>query len=135
MILLASFPFVNFYLHNIGCAAIEATWRSDDINSFDLQEALLHGLDQARQHHVSGWVADDRRLSPILPSDLLWITTNVLPALADMGVKRLAVVDSEDPLNRELIHDAYHVPLAALGIEIHHFLDLRQARTWACGKR
>ncbi|QJX48763.1 hypothetical protein HMJ29_18310 [Hymenobacter taeanensis] len=133
MLLLTSLSSVSFYLHNIGCRALEARW-SDHGGSAVFRESIMEGLALARQYQAECWIADDRQLGPMLPADLEWVATDVLPALAESGIRRLAIVESEDLLNRELIQEAYIPPLEALPIEVRHFTDLPTARAWACGK-
>ncbi|UPL50863.1 hypothetical protein [Hymenobacter sublimis] len=55
-----------------------------------------------------------------------------MPALSAGGLRRLAVVESEDLLNRVLIEDAYTTPVHILNIEFKRFADLPAARAWAC---
>ena len=132
MLLLTSLSSVSFYLHNIGCQALEARWSDHGGESF--REAILEGLALARQYQAECWIADDRKLGPLQAADLEWVATDVLPALADYGIRRLAIIESEDLLNRELIQEAYFPPLNTLPIEVRHFTDLSTARAWACSK-
>lgn len=131
MHLLSALPFATFFLHDIRGRALEAIWRNQ-VDSELFREAILAGVALAREHRVQSWIADDRRLGPLQPDDLAWIASHVLPALAASGVRRLAIVESEDLLNRELIQEAYSLPLGHLSIEMRHFADLPQARAWAC---
>ncbi|MET4107646.1 hypothetical protein [Hymenobacter sp. UYP22] len=130
MVHLASFPFVTFYLHDIGCTALEAVW-GDYVSSAFFREAVVQAMTFVRQHHISAWIADDRRLGPMEREDLAWVG-EVLPALAAAGLRRLAMIESEDWLNRRLIQEEYTYPTQVLSIEVRHFTDLRAARTWAC---
>ncbi|TGD77169.1 hypothetical protein [Hymenobacter wooponensis] len=133
MLLLTALSSVSFYLHNIGCRALEARW-SDHGGSESFREAVLEGLALARQYQAECWIADDRQLGPMQSADLEWVATDVLPALAECGVRRLAIIESDDLLNRELIEEAYSPPLDTLPIEVRHFTDLPTARAWACSK-
>ncbi|RSK45214.1 hypothetical protein [Hymenobacter rigui] len=132
MLHLASFPFVTFYLHDIGCNALEAVW-GDYVSSSFFREAVQQAISFVRQHQVSGWVADDRRLGPMEREDLAWVGLEVLPALAAAGLRRLAMLESDDWLNRRLIEEEYTFPVESLAIEVRHFTDPRAARRWACG--
>jgi hypothetical protein len=132
MILLASYTFLNLYLHNIGCRTIEAQWH-DIVSGTFLREALTEAVAMARHHQVNNWIADDRRLGPLSPDDLAWVAANILPALADMGLKRLALVEAADPFNNELIQEAYSPSMETLSFEMRRFTDLQDARAWTCG--
>jgi hypothetical protein len=133
MLLLSTLSSVSFYLHNIGCRALEARW-SDDGGGESFREGVLEGLALARQYEAECWIADDRKLGPLQAADLEWVATDVLPALAECGIRRLAIIESDDLLNRELIEEAYSPPLGALSIEVRRFTDLPTARAWACSK-
>ncbi|WP_139922036.1 hypothetical protein [Hymenobacter sp. DG01] len=133
MVLLAAYPFVSFYLHDIGCCTIEAVW-GEDTNDIFFREAVLQGLMFIRQHKVESWIADDRRLGPMEPHVLEWVAEEVLPAMAASGLRRLAMVESGDWLNRDLIKEAYMPPVENLSIEIRHFADVSSARAWARSK-
>ncbi|MCA8830473.1 hypothetical protein [Hymenobacter pini] len=131
MVHLASFPFVTFYLHDIGCKALEAVW-NDYVSSAFFREAVLQAVAFVQQHQVTAWIADDRRLGPMERDDLAWIGTTILPTLAASGLRRLALVESDDWLNRALIQEEYTFPVSSLTLELRHFADVPTARAWAC---
>ncbi|WP_426491960.1 hypothetical protein [Hymenobacter sp. 102] len=133
MVHLASFPFVTFYLHNIGCNALEAVW-GDYVSSSFFREAIQQAVVFVRQHHAEAWIADDRRLGPMEREDLAWIGAEILPALATNGLRRLAIVESEDGFNRALIQEEYTSPVQGLPIELRYFTDVPTARAWACSQ-
>ena len=132
MHLLATTSLVSFYLHTSKRHALEAIWRGIVVESISFREAVLEGVALAQQHSVQSWVADDRLLGPLRAEDLAWVAASVLPALAASGISRLAMIQSDDWLNRELIQEAYTLPLHALPIELRYFTDLQEARSWAC---
>jgi hypothetical protein len=134
MLLLVSHSFLNLYLHEQpGCRVLEAQWRGFVSSQF-LRQATIEALELARQHRITGWIADDRKLGAVRPVDLEWITTNIVPELVAVGVKRFAIIKAEDPLNQLLISNAAEdEALAALPFQIRQFTSVEQARTWACG--
>lgn len=132
MLLLASFPFVSFYLHNINCRSLEAVW-SDYADSAFFRETVQQAVAFVQQYQVTAWIADDRRLGPMAPEDLAWVATDILPVLAASGLRRLALIESDDWLNRTLINEAYAFPVAGLPLELRYFADAASARAWACG--
>jgi len=133
MVHLASFPFVTFYLHDIGCNALEAVW-GDYVSSAFFREAVLQAVTYVQQYQATGWVADDRQLGSMEREDLAWVGTQILPALAAGGLRRLAMLESEDWLNRALIQEEYTYPVESLPIELRYFTDLQSARAWACSQ-
>jgi hypothetical protein len=132
MQLLASYPFLNLYLHEGASRAIEAQWHGF-ISSALLRQATLDAVKLAREHRITGWVADDRLLGPVRPVDLEWIATEVLPILIDVGLRRFARIEAEDPLNKMLIGQAQETAEQQLPFELQAFTDLTAARAWACG--
>lgn len=132
MQLLSSYPFVNLFLHEGASRAIEAQWQGF-VSSALLRETTLEAVKLARQHRITGWIADDRLLGPVRPVDLDWIAKEVLPQLISVGVKRFARIEATDPLNKMLIGKVQEAAEQKLPFELATFTDLVAARTWACG--
>jgi hypothetical protein len=131
MQLLTSFSFLNLYLHTGNSRAIEAQWRGFVSSQF-LREAISTALHLARQHQITGWIADDRKLGPVRPADLEWIGSTALPILAELGLKRFAVIEAEDPMNKLLINRTAEEATPALPFEYRRFTNVQAARAWAC---
>ncbi|WP_375436871.1 hypothetical protein [uncultured Hymenobacter sp.] len=129
---LTSSPFLTLYLHEGVSRAIEAQWHGF-VRSAVLRQATLDAVVLARQHRITGWIADDRLLGPVRPSDLNWIAQQVLPQLVAVGLKRFARLEAKDPLNKLLIGQAQETAEQQLPFELRTFTDLPAARTWACG--
>ena len=132
MQILASYPFLNLYLHEGVSRAIEAQWQGF-VGSALLREATLDAVKLARQHRITGWIADDRLLGAVRPVDLDWIAKEVLPQLIGVGVKRFARIEATDPLNKMLIGKAQETAEQKLPFALRTFTDLVAARAWACG--
>jgi hypothetical protein len=130
MQLLANYPFLHLYLHEGPSPALEAQWRGFVSSPF-LRQALTDALALARQHRIRGWIADDRLLGPVRPADLGWIANEALPTLINLGVKRFARIEAEDPMNQLLINRTQEMVLPTLPLEIRVFTDVQAARTWA----
>ena len=56
---LLSTPYLKLYLNPGGSRALEAQWNGVP-SSVQLRQATLDCVTLAREHHVSGWIADDR---------------------------------------------------------------------------
>ncbi|GAA4369599.1 hypothetical protein GCM10023185_43390 [Hymenobacter saemangeumensis] len=132
MQLLASHPYLNLYLHEGASRAIEAEWKGF-ISSPVLRQATLEAAQLAQEHRISGWVADDRLLGPVRPSDLEWIGQEILPLLVAAGLRRFARLDAVDPLNKLLIGQAQQAAEQQFPFELRTFTDVEEARAWACG--
>ena len=131
--IVASFPFLDLLLHSGGPRNVLETEWLGFAGSTDFRAALVEALRLARLHHVTGWVADDRRLGAVRPKDLEWTHTEVLAPLGALGVLRFAHLESEEALNRLTIDGMYQRSVPGLPYEFRHFTSLAEARAWACG--
>jgi hypothetical protein len=129
---LVSYPYLHLSLHQGPERAIEAQWQGF-VSSALLRQATLECVQLAREHRITGWIADDRRLGAVRPVDLEWIATQVLPELIQLGLKRFARIEAVDPLNKLLIGQAQKTAAQQLPFELQSFTDLEAARAWACG--
>jgi hypothetical protein len=132
MQLLTATSYLTLYLHQGASRAIEAQWLGFASGTV-LRQASLEAVVLARQHRVSGWIADDRLLGAVRPTDLEWIAQQVLPQLIALGVKRFARIEAFDPLNKMLIGQAQETARQQLPFELRTFTDPEAARVWACG--
>ena len=101
------------------------------VNSAQLRAALTEALRLGRQHRVRSWVANNFLLRAIRPTDQDWINQVWFPEFAKLGVQRLAVVNSQDGLNRMgfdtiMERAAEHLPEAS-----EYFAEAAEARHWA----
>ncbi|RZJ87497.1 MAG: hypothetical protein EOO60_12135 [Hymenobacter sp.] len=129
---LASYPFLNILLHTGKHNVLETEWLGF-AGSTDFRQALTELLRLARLHHVTGWVADDRRLGAVRPKDLDWTHTNLLVPLSELGVRRFAHLESEEVMNRLTINGMYQSAIPGLAYEFRHFASLTEARDWTAG--
>jgi hypothetical protein len=132
MTLANAFPYLNLYLHPGPPPAVETHWLGF-ANGAEFRAGILQAVALARQHHVAGWIADDRLLGAVRPRDLQWCFDEVLLALGAVGVHRFALLESEDALNRRTIDTMYQRVQPVVAFEIRRFTDVQQARAWACG--
>jgi hypothetical protein len=120
--------FVQLHHHPTG-AALETEWL-DFTNSEQLRAALTEALRLGRQHRVLGWVANNTLLRTIRPADQDWINQVWFPEFAKLGVKRLAIVESQDALNRMGIRSIMQRATAHAPFDTQYFADADQARRW-----
>ncbi|MGI4883360.1 MAG: hypothetical protein ACRYFR_00175 [Janthinobacterium lividum] len=130
---LASFPFLHVHVHTEGPFAVLETEWLGFAGSNDFRYALTETLRFAQQHHVKGWVADDRRLGAVRPKDLEWTHDHVLKPLSLIGLQRFAHLESVEVLNRVTIDGMYQTALPGLPYKFRHFMVLADARAWAAG--
>jgi hypothetical protein len=132
MLLLAQYPFLHLYLHEGPSKALEAQWQGF-VTSAVFRQTIGEALDWAREHRITGWVADDRLLGPVRPADMDWIATEIMPELVRVGLRRLARIEAADPLNQLLIKRMHNTAHELAPFEQRLFTEVAQARAWATG--
>jgi len=116
--------------HDPATATIETEWLGF-VNSEQLRTSLLEVLRLARQHRIKGYVANNVLLRTIRPADQDWINEVWFPEFAKLGVRRLAVIMSQDGLNRMGINNIMQRATAHIPFDTQHFADAATARSWA----
>jgi hypothetical protein len=111
-------------------ATIETEWQGF-VNSEQLRTSLLEVLRLARQHRVKGYIANNVLLRTIRPADQDWINEVWFPDFAKLGVQRLAIVLSQDGLNRMGVNTIIQRATNHIPFDTQHFADARTARSWA----
>lgn len=127
---LHAFPYLNLYLHPGPSPALETHWLGFATGA-EFRAGIRQAMDLARQHHVTGWIADDRLLGAVRPRDLQWCFDEVLLALGALGVRRFALLESQDAMNRRTIDGMYQRVQPVVAFEIRRFTDVQLARAWA----
>lgn len=123
--------FVHLH-HDPAGATLETEWLGF-VNSEQLRASLTEALRLARQHKVTGWVANNTLLRTIRPTDQDWINQEWFPDFAKLGVKRLAIAESQDALNRMGISTIMQRATEHAPFDTQYFADAAQARRWAAG--
>jgi hypothetical protein len=118
--------------HDPAGATLETEWL-DFVNSEQLRSSLTEALRLARQHQVKGWVANNTLLRTIRPADQDWINQAWFPEFSKLGVKRLAIIESQDALNRMGISTIMQRATAHLPFDTQYFADATAGRRWAAG--
>ncbi|GAA4501138.1 hypothetical protein GCM10023172_22510 [Hymenobacter ginsengisoli] len=121
--------FVQLHHDPVG-ATLETEWL-DFVNSEQLRSSLLEALRLGRQYRVRGWVANNTLLRTIRPADQDWIIQEWFPEFAKLAVQRLAIVESQDALNRMAIATIMQRATEYMPFETHYFAEAAQARRWA----
>jgi hypothetical protein len=111
-------------------ATIETEWQGF-VNSEQLRTSLLEVLRLARQHRVKGYIANNVLLRTIRPADQDWINEVWFPDFAKLGVQRLAIVISQDGLNRMGVDNIMQRATKNIPFDTQHFTDAHTARNWA----
>lgn len=129
---LLSLPHLHLFLHESPVPVLELQWLRY-APSVDFRSAILQALQLSQQHHVKGWVADDRQQGAIRPRDLEWAEQEVLLPLDELGLVRFAQLEAQDLLHRRTVDNLFTRATPILHFELRRFDDLAQARAWASG--
>ncbi|MCB2410016.1 hypothetical protein [Hymenobacter lucidus] len=124
--------FTSSYLriHHDGFAhALELEWL-DFANSAQLRTGLNTGLQLASQYHVRAWIGNLKHMHVIRPQDQEWINTDWFPRFAQLDVLHMAVVESEDVLNRQGVTHIMHHALGLAPLSTAYFRTVEEARHW-----
>lgn len=116
--------------HDSAGATIETEWQGF-VNTEQLRTSLLEVLRLARQYRVKGYIANNVLLRTIRPTDQDWINEVWFPEFAKLGVQRMAVVVSQDGLNRMGIDNIMQRATPHLPFDTQHFASAQTARQWA----
>ncbi|MFD1873806.1 hypothetical protein [Hymenobacter bucti] len=111
-------------------ATIETEWLGF-VNSEQLRTSLQEVLRLARQHRIRSYVANNVLLRAIRPADQDWINEVWFPDFARLGVQRLAIVVSQDGLNRMGIDNIMQRATTHVPYDTQYFADAATARNWA----
>jgi hypothetical protein len=111
---------------------LETDWQGF-VNSEQLRVSLAEVLRLARQHRIRGYIANNTLLRTIRPADQDWINEHWFPEFAKLGVQRLAVVLSQDGMNRMGVDNIMQRATAHIPFDTQHFASADEARRWAAG--
>ena len=111
---------------------LETDWQ-DFVNSEQLRTSLTEVLRLARQYRIKGYIANNTLLRTIRPADQDWINEHWFPEFAKLSVQRLAIVVSQDGLNRMGVDNIMQRATAHIPFDTQHFASADVARRWAAG--
>ncbi|MGI4866530.1 MAG: hypothetical protein ACRYFZ_21585 [Janthinobacterium lividum] len=121
---------LNVYLHEGPPTTVELEWL-DFANSDELRRNILEGLRLAQLHRAQSWLADNRLLRAIRPKDFEWMGPAIITPLNELGVKRIAVVESQDAINRMGVTAFLSSVVPDTNITTQYFTTAEEARAWS----
>lgn len=127
---LFSNSYINIYLHPGLPKTIEIQWL-DFVPSADFRTSMREMVHLARQHQVTAWTADNRLIRALRTADLAWTGEEVLKPMAELGVRRLAVVESLDAMNRMGVTALFTDVIPGTQMTQRFFATMEEARAWA----
>jgi len=131
MNLLFSSSYIHISLHpGPPHPTLEIQWL-DFVPSADFRASMLEMLRLARLHQVTGWVVDNRLLRAMRPTDLAWAGPEIITPMSELGVRRMAVVESQDAMNRMGVTALLSAVIPGTHLNNQFFPTIEQARAWA----
>ncbi|MGI4733835.1 MAG: hypothetical protein ACRYG7_01510 [Janthinobacterium lividum] len=127
---LFSNQYVNISVYGTAHKTIELHWL-DFVPSADFRTGMLELLRLTRLHRAQAWVADNRLIRALRPTDLAWAGTDVIVPMSESGVRRLAIVESQDAINRMGVNMMLTTTLPNTQLTNHFFPTMEEARAWA----
>lgn len=83
-------------------ALFSLVWKKP-VGSEEFRKICIQGYMQVMQHKLRFWLNDSRERGPIPEADEEWIKTDLTPRIFEIGLERLAIVSSIDPLYQQAI--------------------------------
>jgi hypothetical protein len=116
--------------HEPANSTIETEWLGF-VNSEQLRSSLTETMRLCRLHRIKGYIANNTLLRTIRPADQDWINEVWFPDFAKLGVLRLAIIESQDGLNRMGIENIMKRATEHTPFDTHYFAEATEARSWA----
>ncbi len=108
---------------------VRLTWKAP-LPGTKYRAIMMDLLDTVRRHGVKHWLSDGRCMGPILFADQSWTMQEFVPRLIEVGVERVAIVSSEDVLNKIAVDRMVNATPADVPYSIAFFEDPSIAQLW-----
>jgi len=130
MELLFSNPYINIRLHRGAHPTLEIQWL-DFVPSAEFRASMREMLHLAQRHQVKSWVVDNRLIRALRPTDLAWSGQEIIVPMSELGVRRLAGVESQDGMNRMGVTALLADVIPGTQMSSRFFANVEEARAWA----
>ena len=91
---------------------------------------LLKLMDAVKEYRLALWLSDGRRSGAMLPEDQLWTMQEFTPQVMAAGLRRIAIVNSEDRLNHSAVDQMVNDTPAEAAYDVAFFEDPAIAQLW-----
>lgn len=110
----------------IPCVIME--WK-EYATSEEFREGLDKGLELLKKQNTGNWLADLRKMDVIDPDDEKWSNEDWFPRALQEGVKKMALIPSEDVFNAMSVENIMN-EVSGTGLVIHYFDKVEEAKNW-----
>jgi hypothetical protein len=109
-------------------AALSLTWRKQDE---EYRQILSTVLDYTRKAHIRLFISNIQRAGVVSIENQDWFRQQAVSEAVALGLKRVAIVLSEDVFNRFYLHQAVQkLQQQDLNLEIHNFKSIASIEAW-----
>lgn len=112
---------------------VRLTWKAP-VPGDRYRAVLLRMMEAVERDGLTNWLSDGRRMGPILFADQAWTMEEFVPRLVAAGMKRIAIVSSEDVLNQIAVDRMVSATPADVPYAIAFFQDPSIAQLWLMDK-
>ncbi|WKN44069.1 STAS/SEC14 domain-containing protein [Tunicatimonas pelagia] len=114
------------YEEEVPCVVME--WK-EFATSEEFRTGLNKGLSLLTDKGTENWLADLRKMDVIDPEDEKWSNEDWFPRALAGGVKKMALIPSEDVFNSLSVENIMS-EVANTDLVIHYFEDPDEAKSW-----
>ncbi len=114
------------YDEKVPCVIMQ--WK-DFATSTEFKLGLNKGLELLMEKKTGNWLADLRKMDVIDPDDEQWSNEDWFPRAIAGGVKKMALIPSEDIFNKLSVENIMN-EVAGTGLIIHYFENPEEAKNW-----
>jgi hypothetical protein len=94
------------------------------------RESAMACVGLIKEKQVRYWVADDRNMKAIRLKDQEWSNEVLMPALANSGLRKMALIVSRDRFNQLAVDSIIEKAGDSLTFEIKYFNEPKTAENW-----
>ncbi|RSK48504.1 STAS/SEC14 domain-containing protein [Hymenobacter rigui] len=121
-------PYCTIFLDE-SVPALYQEWQGF-VSGEPLREAHNATVQLLRAHRLNRVLADTRHMRVISQADQQWITESYFPRAIAAGLRRVAILQSEDMFNQTSVQAIMATVIRNTLVQAEHFQDLESARNW-----
>lgn len=109
------------------------TWKpeSENMEYEDFKNILLGILEFIKEYKPLWYIADSKHYSyPIVPSLQDWSNSDFLPKIYELGVKKMAIITSEDFITRISVSQALNESTEEVKTKTANFATFEECLVW-----